>query len=413
MSIQQDLIFRMLPSQFRKSDESSLIYQLCWALGFPLGGLDRLGRRVLKSRYLDSVSDIADAARLALPFGEPPWPQDTIDEYRERLQSYIPLFLQGALSAERIILLTALAYGGTADTIALPNPYNLPDRPANEANVTTGRITAVVRDGSGKPSVVAFTAAVIERPEQARQQYTVAPTAEQSTWVIDGDGSFSPVIDITAGANPLVAPILAQRDTGFLLLVNRIIPPGGTIRIDTAASAVRDFGGSPSSDGPVLMPDGTAPPLLCGTGAILDDERSNKLSESDGTPLRLVHWSAAKIESAPLLPKGTSSWRLLQVARSNAESLAADVAPNAAEKGILVADLTTSFPDPAGCPKSVTFRWDIAPIPASFTVAYRADHQSSWYPEAPLAPNVSWLRNQINRLKPAGVAYLDPASVIL
>lgn len=406
----EELVVQNLPTALRRAGPGTAVYSLCSGLGVKIEALQRLGRRVLMSRFLDSVSDIADAQRLVQLFDLQPWEGEVLDAYRDRLQVLVPLYLQGALSAPRLLQLLAVAFKGTLTAVGLPNPFGLKGRPQNDAYTTTGELVALMPGESG-PVAVPFTAAVLDAPLLPRQEQTVQPTlASGFMWELtnkDEVDAYQPVIQITAGSNPVVAPILVQRDLRRFLLVNRVIPAGATLQVNMLTHKIREFGGSASSPGPVRTDDGQTPDLIYGAGGVVDDPLMDSL------PFPIVAWwTEPRQPELPLVSAGTSHWRLLAPADRTG-------APVAADDTVALGQMRTRVDADGGEPAAITFRWQVERQYGAFSVVYRSPGQQDWWPSVPI-PAGDWLDTQrrwfdaqTRRLMPAGVQRLDPNQIIL
>jgi hypothetical protein len=212
------------------------------------------------------------------------------------------------------------------------------------------------------------------------------------------DGAKQPIIDIVPGAHAVVAPVFFQRDLQRLLLVNRVIPPGSTLRVDFAALTVEDVADSVSLPGPVTMGGKPAPDLVFGTVTAGVDEPG--FPALDGGPYLTV-WTtsinpvpalpeaanakppASILDWPPLFPPGRSNWRLLA-----GVTQAGDVPQR--EQTLDLADL-----------RIVPCRSEIGP----------GELRIRWQGQSEVPQR--WLMEQIQALKLAGVMYVDPGATAL
>ncbi|MFZ5816343.1 MAG: hypothetical protein ACOY93_13770 [Bacillota bacterium] len=433
-----DRVFRFLPDAYRRAGSQTVIRSLTGALGDALAVLDRHGRQLLQSRFIDHLADLDDAERLAALFALVPWPEEDLGEFRHRVGQMARIYLAGAATAPRLLEVVAAATDARLDEIVLPERAPQGGGPLNDRFTTSGHY-ARRADPAQR-----FEARLVELPP-VRQEVVITPASdykwevENATYADPGDFFTpptypEPVVEITAGERPVTLPILLQRDLRRLVLVNRFIPPGATLRVDLQHHQIQDLDGPATLQGPVTMGGAPAPDLLYGTGGLAGDNRAWRLTDppprqSAARPFHLVRWSKqirtgpdipevpgppgsadpvpiANIPWPPLLGLGTSRWRLLVGANPQGLLPALDEALELSDLRPLPATVQTG-------PASIRFHW-IGRRLATFTVLVPEEQLCDGpVPSGKMKHRADWLREQIHRLKLAGVLYLDPSATAL
>jgi hypothetical protein len=224
-----------------------------------------------------------------------------------------------------------------------------------------------------------------------------------------------PSFTISAGAEPLVAPLIVQRDLRRVILLNRVVPAGSSVTFD--GSTLRVEGGDA---GPVRFDD-DAPDVLAGVAgswasggaapSVWDDPsaRTDDRAVFGDRWLRLYAIAAlalaeddpvgaeAHLPLAAILPwpwlmgAGDSHWALL----------AADLAPDAPATPWQHLSFAPAAPV-AG--RAVDMRWQ-GRRPASFTVRFPPERCSRSGAQADPVRR-AWFDEQVRRLKLAGVRYI-------
>ncbi|MDB4896880.1 MAG: hypothetical protein JWN15_3142, partial [Firmicutes bacterium] len=287
---------------------------------------------------------------------------------------------------------------------------------------------------AGAPDAV-FAATVVDVPRVTEAVTIAAPAYEwqvannlyDSPGGTDEHGvafaaSFpDPIVEIVAGDHPVAVPILVQRDLRRLVLINRFIPPGATLRVDLVAHTLTDIAGPVTLEGPVRYNE-TTPPLLYGTGGLVHDTGAGDLSGPATRPFHLVRWHKTRrreegmpevpgppgsmahvpIANLPwpaLLPLGSSRWSLLVGVGRDNEAPELDAQ--------LPHTLVRALPATVGLgPQAIRFGWSgrrLATFTLRFDQAHLCDGPS---PAGLMQHRAAWLREQVERLKLAGVIYL-------
>lgn len=416
----EEPVFRHLPDVYRRAGrESTPAYALLGAAGTICADLEIRTRQVLASRFLHHLNDLDDAERLSALFQLAPWPEEDLDEFRFRVQHTAAIYLRGAATARSILELVGAACEARVD----------PESVARSEQKTSGEL--VRRAGTGR-----FTATVEDAPP-AWHERVVEPASgwaweiENRTYAtLDPDEAKrtypEPVVDIEAGDRPVVLPVLVQRPLRRLFLVNRVIPPGSAIRVDLRDMTVTHLRGAAALLGSVTLSDGRQPDLLFGTGGLIGDPLANQLSGPDVRTFHVLRWSPnfrrgegipvvpgvpkgaappdpvpiANIPLPPLLGFGRTHWRLM--AGRNLAGEIPDLDEPLPSGDLRVAPLSQS-----NAPARVRFRWRGGKI-GTFTVRFPEQQLADGPdPQAPMAHRAQWLKEQIERIKPAGVIYLE------
>lgn len=408
-------VFRHMPAPYRRAgrggpdSEQTVLGLLTDGLQNALRVLDQHAKQLIFGAYLDQAPDLEDAQALAALYELAPWPDETLPDFQFRVAQMARICLAGPASATTLLQVVGLALGA-----AVEGSVHLPGEAGNDAQTTTALLQR-----QGDPTRV-YSAAVIDAPPVlARQTETLSG---RSAWTIRNnlfrkfpyaaaDGTDhpavypDPIIDITAVGADLTVPILFQRDLGRLILINRVIPAGATLRLDLsgASPAVTSVTGPACLPGPVRV-DGGSPALVYGAG--------EQLGRGVTGGLRLVTWSEQTTASGlPLpapVPGGPIPWSsLLGVGDSHWQLLTgctqAGAAPAAAE---LPLPSLRPLPLAAARTATVSFYW-YGRQPGTFTVQY--GDALTGEPPADVGPRRhAWLEAQLQRLKQAGLVYLPP-----
>lgn len=433
-----DLVFRFLPDAYRRAGRATVAHALTAALDNGLAVLEKQSKQVLQSRFINHLGDLDDAERLAALFQLVPWPEEELKEFRYRVLQMSRIYLAGAATPSRLLEVVGAATDSEVAEVILPQHSPAKGGSMNDRFTTTGLLTRRADPAE------AFEAAVVELPP-VRLQVMITPDSgymwevENSTYADPGDFFTpptypEPTVEIAAGAHPVALPILVQRDLRRLVLINRFIPPGGLVRVDLQNHTVEDLSGPATLQGPVTISGAPAPDLIYGTGGLVDDIRAYRLSDPPprqdaARPFHIIRWNKqhrlgpdipevpgppgtmdpvpiANIPWPPLLGMGLSRWRLL--VGMNPQG----VQPALGE----TIDLNAVRPLPATAatgPASLRFHW-VGRRLATFTVMLPDAHLCDGpVPAGKMKHRADWLREQIMRLKLAGVLYIDPSATAL
>ncbi|TJY42624.1 hypothetical protein E5161_07160 [Cohnella pontilimi] len=428
----EERVFRNLPSSYRRAGEESAAFIFTRSLSSALGELERTALQVMNSRFLEHLNDLGDAERLAALFELAPWPEEELEAFRARVRLLARLYLQGAATAGGMLELFGAAYG----------LHLLGKRPpsAGDRYATTGDYSRGTSDQ--KPWI---SAKVVDLPLTTRyvnanapdykwivenNMYGELPSIDEKGRYIEGTGP-DPIIDIKAGSHPVVLPVVVNQDLRRLVLVNRFIPPGATLRVDLNEYKVMDLAGPSTLPGPLLHEGQPAPNLLYGTGGLTGDGEAELLSGEAAKPFHVLKWHTEHRRDAdmpqvpgppgslrpvpddgipwpPLVTIGTSRWRLMRGIKMDG------VAPELAE-ALEHSTLRVMPQNAASGPAELTFWW-IGRRLATFTVQF--DEKLLWDAEGADPKEKDrlkqwkdrrkiWFREQIERLKLAGVLYVD------
>ncbi len=433
-----DLVFRHLPDAYRRAGTATIAHLLSRTTADALQVLDRHGKQVMQSRFLDHLADLDDAERLAALFALVPWPEEDLSEFRYRVRQMTRIYLAGAATAQSMLEVVGAATDSAIAQIVLP------EHAAEEGGVLNDRFTTTGIMERRVDQAERFEARVIELPPI--KQSHVIDAASGYLWEIDNatyadPGDFftpptypEPVVLITAGEHPVTLPILVQRDLRRFVLINRFIPPGATLKVDLEKHEVHDVTGPATLQGPVMINDEPAPNLIYGTGGIAGDIRAYRLTDPPprqdaARPFHVVRWNKqyrtghdiplvpgppgtsdpvpiANIPWPPLLGIGLSRWRLLVGVNQHG------LVPTLDE----TIDINQVRPVPATPqtgPAKIDFTW-IGRRLATFTVIVPEEHLCGGpAPAGKLKHREGWLRDQIMRLKLAGVIYIEPSATAL
>jgi hypothetical protein len=424
----EEAVFRHFPLMYRKAgQEGTAAFALAKSLGQAGGDLERASRQVMQSRFIDHVNDMDDLQRLAALFELATWPEEEMEEFRFRVKQLGGIYLGGAATARALLQVLGAACDSELTKVE-PPPFAAPKSDARFETVgTLQRRTA---------DSVQFKAKVVDVPRVLQEVTLTAPTFE---WLVENDlydtpGGIDedcveypptfpdPVVDLKAGDHPVVLPILVQRDLRRLVLVNRFIPPGATLRVDLVNHTLMDIQGPPTLAGPVRFGI-TAPALLYGTAGLVSDTGAGDLSGPADRPFHVIRWlpdwqrtpgmpevpgapgtldpvPSGKIPWPELLPLGTSRWSLLVGVGPGNEVPALDAeVPHTAIRALP--------PTAALGPEQIQFRW-IGRRLATFTVIFD-EAQLCDGPAAagPMPHRKEWFQEQVRRLKLAGIIYID------
>ncbi|MFZ5824103.1 MAG: hypothetical protein ACOY94_07235 [Bacillota bacterium] len=433
-----DLVFRALPDAYRRAGADTVVHALTGRLADGLNVLDRHGKQVLQSRFIDHLADLDDAERLAALFALTPWPEEDLGEFRYRIKQMARIYLGGAATAPTLLQVVGAATDSQVAEVVLPMHEPEGGGPLNDRYTTTGILTRRA------DSAQSFEAQVVELPPVRQEVEVTAATGyvwevENSTYADPGDYFTpptypEPIVDIAAGEHPVTVPILVQRDLRRLLLINRRIPPGASLRVDLQTHTVHDVSGPATLQGPVTIGGAPAPDLVYGTGGLAGDVRAYRLTDPPprqeaARPFHVLRWNKEyrtgpeipevpgppgtsdpvpffNIPWPPLLGLGTSRWRLMVGVNQ------LGLTPTLDE----TVDLKQLRPVPATAalgPERIRFRW-VGRRLATFTVIVpEAQLCDGPAPAGKMSHRADWLREQIMRLKLAGVIYIDPAATAL
>lgn len=393
-------VLRHLPNVYRRAGETGAAWRLLAEVGSRFPGMERATKQLLASRYLEHAEYLEDLERLAAPWGLAPWPGETLAAFRNRLRAMIPLYLQG--QATLLGLLDLVGAAADADRIGAPILPAPPLSPNNLSDPYTTMARFQPRSGAAP-----FEAAVVELPPRWEGPVRIPPTgdwsllnqsyAEPGTYGPDGHRHEhtvpAPVIKIAAGPAPVTLPILAQLDRGQLLLVNRFLPPGASLTVDLEQMRLKDEPGPRCLRGPLE----TDEDLLLGTADFIGEP----------LPAKGIVWERA-IAGIPWLTFGLSRWRLLLgVTMAGRPPALTDRLPAAQIRAIPAWEGDHGLP----APREIEVRWR-GRRAGTFTILFRPVGSQEWQGTGyVLQP--AWFREQVERLKPAGTLYLDPADTAL
>lgn len=482
--IASDAVFRHLPAVFRKAGEGSPAWPLAAAQARALQDFDRSARQVLRSRFLDDLGELDEAARLGALYDLAPWPEEDLPVFRRRLQAIIGVYLQGGATARRLLTVVAAAADADPALSADGRPaLLLPGQSAEWPELVRGKrfktdafTTFALFRRRAAPDHI-FGAAVVDLPTIERQIEVYPDSEGRCRWVIDNDlygepGLYDPaagmqpdvwpdpVIEIEAGDHTVYMPVIVQHNLRRLVLVNRILYRGSGIRIDLGRyeldpAAARRRGIDIGGPDPVLRFDRAGhwarqlrpptrfvpmtmaglqggrtervPDRMYGTAGLLGRSRvSGKMPYPPAHVLRwykreLLNWGShlppvpgvpGSTDGAPerlswpsLLGEGRSEWELLVCT----DRRGGTIDPR---ETISLERLHPVPPDPGSTPKLIRVRW-IGRRAGSFTILVDPAELSHGHPHGPLPHRADWLREQAERLKPAGVNYIPQDETIL
>lgn len=410
MPLKDDGVFRHLPPLLRKAGPDTPAWPLSRMLARTVNDLERTGRDVLKSHFLDDASDLIDLEKLAALYRLVPWLDEDLPAFRARLKLMIDVYVKGAATAPRMLTVAAAAAGGHVASVTRPDRFTTQALIEREA----GSLKAAVID---LPPVLRTL--TVDAGPTGRLEWTVANDLFKAPgdWTPDGvipDTWPDPVVDIEAGAVPVFFPMLVQRGLRRLVLINRMLPPGCRIRVDLVHHSVTDVSGPASVKTGLIVPPAEAggPEIIYGTGALLGESgipihpavppahvlRWYTQGEVDfGTDQPPVPGAKGTATPAPavlswpsLLGDGTSQWRLLV----GEDTLGLPLAPN---RLLPLAQVRPVPPTAATGPQRVIFTWEGRQL-GTFTLLID--------PAQLAAGRRPWLDEQLGRLKLAGVLYV-------
>lgn len=428
----EESVFRRLPAPYRKAGKETAAFALARAAGLSLDGLERLSRQVLQAHYIDHLGDLDDAERLAALFELAPWPEEDLAEFRFRVKLVARIYLEGAATSRQMLQMIGAASDSELTEVTGP------ERESNDRYTTAGKFQRrVAHEATFSASVVddplVLQEVVVEPPSGF--VWTVTNNSYDDPGGLDPDGKViaptypEPIVDIVAGDHPVAVPILTQRDRRRLVLINRFIPPGATLRVDLRTLTISDIAGPATLEGPVRY-NGEAVPLLFGTGGLVDQPEEGRLTDpgvgpEKARPFHLVRWNKVawqgeaipavpgapgstnpvplmKMPWPPLLGFGLSHWRLLAgVTPQNQVPALDEILTHLAVRPIPCTG--------ARAPAKLTFRW-IGRRLGTFTLIFSEQQlRDGPVPGQPMPHRVAWLRQQVERLKLAGVIYIEQA----
>jgi|GEM_PF-3933985 len=433
------LVFRFLPDAYRRAGaRGTLAHTLGLAADDALQVLDRHGKQVMQSRFLDHLADLTDAERLAALFALVPWPEEDLDEFRYRVRQMARIYLEGAATARSMLEVVGAATDSQLVGVVLPENAAEEGGTLNDRYTTTGQLERRANTAER------FDAKVIELPP-IKQAVSIDESSGY-IWEIDNatysdPGDFftpptypEPVVMLTAGERPVAVPILLQRDLRRFVLINRFIPPGATLKVDLEKHEVHDLTGPATLQGPVTIAGEPAPDLVYGTGGIAGDVRAYRLTDPPprqdaARPFHVVRWNKqyrtgadipmvpgppgtsdpvpiANIPWPPLLGIGLTRWRLL--VGVNPQGFVPTL-----DQTIDLSELRPVPATPETGPAKIDFTW-IGRRLATFTVLVPEEQLCDGpAPAGKMKHRATWLQDQIMRLKLAGVIYIDPSATAL
>lgn len=115
MANKTDRILSYLPSTFRPAPQQSPLYALIDAFGNELLGAENSLAAIRQSHWVDRADRgaelIDDLQRLTSLYGLAPRPDESVEEFREHLKRYIRTFLEGTVTVQGILRVTAEVLG--------------------------------------------------------------------------------------------------------------------------------------------------------------------------------------------------------------------------------------------------------------------------------------------------------------
>lgn len=434
-------MFGRLPQSYRRAGVDGAAGAISAAADRAFADLERLTRQVLQSRFLDHANDLDDVSRLAALFQLGPWPEEELEPFRNRVRTMARLYLQGAATATGMLEALGAAFDLTLAAVTIPGSGG------NDAFTTSAEYRLQGPDG-GRTAV----ASVVDLPPVSRAQDVPLPEwsiANNLYGELPGyapDGTFrpgagmDPVVDIHAGGEPFALPVLVQHDLRRFILVNRLLPPGAAVRVDLTARTVTDIGAVPSWSGSLTLGGAAAPDLLFGSAGLTDDGTAGHLSGVDADaiaqrPYHLLRWnrnvraeenlpevpgepgSMGQVPGdglpwVPLVPIGQSRWSLQKGVGGSGEPPSIGIPSQAENLRVVPLDGTEA-------PLRVVFGWTGRRL-GTFTIRFDpgqlwngdpADAAEQARRESRAARGFGWLKEQVERLKLAGIVYLDQSEL--
>lgn len=126
MPTKTDRILSYLPSTFRALPKPTALYSVVDAFGNELLHAENSLAALMLAHWVDhadkGAEQIDDLARLAALYGLAPQPEETVEEFREHLKRYVRTFLDGTVTVQGILRVTAEALG-----LHIADAYHLMD----------------------------------------------------------------------------------------------------------------------------------------------------------------------------------------------------------------------------------------------------------------------------------------------
>lgn len=267
------LIDRYLPDPYRRALTRD---------GDAMAGLTRVTRGALRralseleavqrSRALEFFNDLSDGALLGALHDQSPWPEDTTDSFRDRLTRVSALAMRGAATADRLLMIAAIACDATRLKSG-PGAGMFGPREAYDFSISRkgpggaeNKISFVGQNDPGQSrrfvekhdGSAVFPVDVFDAPLR-RFAADVTPIFgpdgmpdHDFRFVLDNPGSETlaglegldpvlwpdPYFEVTAGAAPFGPFALVNTKTAQTVFVNRRIAAGGSLTIDTRQMA--------------------------------------------------------------------------------------------------------------------------------------------------------------------------------
>ena len=115
MPTKTDRILSYLPSTFRALPKPTALYSVVDAFGNELLQAENSLAALMLAHWVDhadkGAEQIDDLARIAALYGLAPQPEETVEEFREHLKRYVRTFLDGTVTVQGILRVTAEALG--------------------------------------------------------------------------------------------------------------------------------------------------------------------------------------------------------------------------------------------------------------------------------------------------------------
>ena len=115
MPTKTDRILSYLPGTFQALPRPTALYSLVNAFGVELLHGENSLAAVMQAHWVDHADrfseDIVDLAKIAALYGLTPRPDESVEEFREHLKRYIRIFLEGTVTVQGILRITAQALG--------------------------------------------------------------------------------------------------------------------------------------------------------------------------------------------------------------------------------------------------------------------------------------------------------------
>jgi hypothetical protein len=254
-----DRILANLPPTFRLRGDPSALRALVDAYGGELQTAENSLVAVMRAHWVQFADagekQIQDLALFAALYGLAPRPDESVEEFRDHLRRYVRTYLDGTVTVQGILRITAEALGLHIEDDALDTWWDRPDpvlvttssRGADAADLVLGVPAASVAGADAQPATLVGRADVGSGVDlTARRILRVA---------FDGHGALP--VDLTAGAaNPaavsateLVAAIeaglgrpgAARVDGGHLVLVSGTTGPASEVLVEDGPDDAADL----------------------------------------------------------------------------------------------------------------------------------------------------------------------------